>query len=160
MSCNLTAILSQYGVRGFNTTILTQVQAQVSHCPNLGVNVTDGDFRIFVYVASAIAGGRFKFTPYPSEAVIKRLWNWKVPILQLITQFPASPHDFWFTFFHFLGDPGDTLGSLVHTLAVASTTYRTLMKRGLNPRQARSKALIDIEIKRVVNRQRVEETEK
>jgi len=147
MECSVTEVINHFGKSGFNTTYLSQVQAQISHCPNLGINVTDGDFRLYANATAAIVGSHF--ARYGSVTIIKRLWNWKVPILQLIAQFAASPYSFWFSFLHFLGDPIDTIASLAFTLAVANKRYYDLKGRLRDRRTARSVVLIITETERV-----------
>lgn len=67
----------------------------------------------------AIAGSGW--TAYPPFDIWQRLTTWKFPLLQLIFQFPRPPLAFAtesFVIFHLVGDPIDTLQSLLTKLSI------------------------------------------
>ncbi|KAK7190822.1 hypothetical protein PSPO01_02985 [Paraphaeosphaeria sporulosa] len=60
------------------------------------------------------------WTPYPIEDIWTRIVTWKLPLFQLAVQFPRVPLGFnveTATVIHLLGDPVDSLMSVLFTLA-------------------------------------------
>lgn len=63
---------------------------------------------------AAIAG--WDWTYYAAADIWTRLTTWKFPLLQLVASFPRPPLSFWvecFVIVHLLGDPIDTIKSLL-----------------------------------------------
>lgn len=67
------------------------------------------------------------WTPCTSNDVWSLLLNWKLPLLQLISQFPRPPLGFWtqaFVLVRLVGNPIGTVADLLHTLALAQSRAR------------------------------------
>ncbi|CAI6338279.1 unnamed protein product [Periconia digitata] len=72
-----------------------------------------------------------KWTPYPIEDIWTRIVTWKLPLFQLVGQFPRSPLGFRVetaTIFHVLGDPIDSIVSMFVTLAICHTRVEAAKK--------------------------------
>ena len=73
---------------------------------------------------------------YPAREIISRLMAWKAPLVQLIFQFPRPPLSTKVQFlvmFHLVGDPIDTIASILYTLAVCQSradALRNIMPEG------------------------------
>ena len=80
--------------------------------------LTDVSCRIITRTSSSIWTG---WTPYPIEDIWTRIVTWKLPLFQLAVQFPRAPLGFNIetaTILHLLGDPIDSITSLLLTLAM------------------------------------------
>jgi len=69
------------------------------------------------------------FTPYPTDLIFTRFQAWKLPMIQLIMSFPRPPHGTSveaFSIFHLMGDPIDSLSSLIFTLHTTQRRVRRL----------------------------------
>jgi hypothetical protein len=61
-----------------------------------------------------------EWTPYPIADIWNRIVVWKLPLLQLLSQFPRPPLGPWVetgVMLHLLGDPIDSVASMFVTLA-------------------------------------------
>lgn len=61
------------------------------------------------------------WNPYPLSDILWRLQAWKFPLIALISLFPRPPLSFsveLFTIFHLVGDPIDTIASMLFTIHV------------------------------------------
>jgi hypothetical protein len=61
------------------------------------------------------------WTPYPVSDIWTRLVVWKLPLLQLVSQFPRPPLGWKVetaVMLHLLGDPIDSIGSMLLTLVI------------------------------------------
>jgi hypothetical protein len=78
----------------------------------------------------ALTGGFFH--SYQSYEILGRLHAWKAPVAVLVVLTPRAPLGLatWvFTLLHLCADPGDTIASLLYTLAVCRTRVQRLKKR-------------------------------
>lgn len=89
---------------------------------------------------AAIAGSDWKY--YPAADIWTRLTTWKFPLLQLVASFPRPPLSFAVEFFvilHLLGDPIDTMKSLLAKMSGCQRTaeyWKTECKSALEtPRE-------------------------
>lgn len=61
------------------------------------------------------------WTPYPNDDIWTRIVTWKMPLFQLVAQFPRPPLGFAvesIAIVHLLGDPVDSMVSMLLTLAM------------------------------------------
>src|SRR5436190_22946547 len=76
-----------------------------------------------------VGGGSWQL--YPTRDILTRLMTWKAPLVQLIFQFPRPPLGAsvgFFTIFHLVGDPIDTIASLLYTLEVCQRRVKLLSR--------------------------------
>ena len=73
--------------------------------------------------------GRCDWTGYSTGDILQRFLTWKAPLIQLIFQFPRSPLGLAvevFTILHLVGDPIDTIASMLYTLSVCQERAQSL----------------------------------
>jgi hypothetical protein len=90
-----------------------------------------------------VGGGGMK--AYPTRDILTRLLTWKAPLVQLIFQFPRPPLGAsveFFTILHLVGDPIDTIASLLYTLEVCQKRAESLREQGMPDRDWKSLALV------------------
>jgi hypothetical protein len=90
--------------------------------------LTDAVCRKITRTNTSIWGG----TPYPISDVWNRIVIWKLPLFQLIAQFPRPPLGLGVeaaTIIHLLGDPIDSMASMMLTLAMCS--WRVVLAKKL-----------------------------
>lgn len=95
----------------------------------------------------AITGGNNGWTIYPTRDILNRLTVWKLPLLQLVAQFPRPPLNIsveTFVIVHLLGDPIDTIWSLLHKLWICEKRARDWRKRQREGNEWKGLALIHI----------------
>jgi len=76
----------------------------------------------------------WNFTPYDSDIILRRFQAWKIPLVELLMQFPRAPHGAaveTMSFFHLMGDPIDTIASLIFTLQVTQNRLRRFRSNGM-----------------------------
>ncbi|KAF1973167.1 hypothetical protein BU23DRAFT_640840 [Bimuria novae-zelandiae CBS 107.79] len=86
--------------------------------------LTDKTCRIMTGTTNSIWTG---WTRYPIEDIWTRIVTWKLPLFQLAVQFPRVPLGFnveTATILHLLGDPVDSMTSLLCTLAISNCRAR------------------------------------
>ncbi|KAF1955510.1 hypothetical protein CC80DRAFT_493009 [Byssothecium circinans] len=67
------------------------------------------------------------WTPYPIEDIWTRIVTWKLPLFQLVGQFPRSPFGLSVevgTYLHVMGDPLDSITSLLLSLAMCGSRVK------------------------------------
>lgn len=94
----------------------------------------------FVHNITGAGGGlaRHDWTAYPSSETLQRFMAWKAPLIQVIFQFPRPPFGFTveaFTILHLLGDPIDTIASMLFTLSLCQERAKLLRHRPDNERK-------------------------
>ncbi|OCK80882.1 hypothetical protein K432DRAFT_404298 [Lepidopterella palustris CBS 459.81] len=70
----------------------------------------------------------WSWTKYPSIDIFTRLITWKLPLFQLVSQFPRPPLGLSvqaFAIAHLLGDPIDSIASILTSLAMCETRARS-----------------------------------
>jgi hypothetical protein len=85
------------------------------------------------------------WVPYSDQDILKRLLTWKLPLLNLLSQFGRQPLGVTIaisTIAHLVGDPIDTIASMFFTLHVCWVRVETLKKLGLTPREWKAVALV------------------
>jgi hypothetical protein len=86
--------------------------------------LTDETCRILTSTSDSIWTG---WTPYPIGDIWTRIVTWKLPLFQLAVQFPRVPLGFnveTATVVHLLGDPIDSMTSVLFTLAICRSRAR------------------------------------
>jgi len=88
----------------------------------------------FVHQLTCSGSGwaRDDWTAYPPSETLQRFMAWKAPLIQVIFQFPRPPFGFAveaFTILHVLGDPIDTIASMLFTLSVCQERAKLLWHR-------------------------------
>jgi hypothetical protein len=127
----------------FDFVYLWNVTQQIiSHCPN-DTRLFAGDQTKLNQAACMSAAGETSswtsWTRYPPNDIWSRLSNWKFPLLQLVFQFPRPPLGIGteaFALTHLMGDPIDTIASLLYTLAVCESRarfWKRVCKRSSKP---------------------------
>jgi hypothetical protein len=127
MACN-----STYNVtapRHFDLEYLWQATQNItSTCANdirlIGLNKTQLNQRACLELSGTAKWSWMRFTPYPNSDIYSRLAAWKFPLIQLVIQFPRPPLGLGtelFALVHLVGDPMETISSLMYTLAVCQT---------------------------------------
>ncbi|KAL5438409.1 hypothetical protein PMIN05_005771 [Paraphaeosphaeria minitans] len=130
MNCSLSTIGRP--LRGFSFEGLFDEYAYLSSsCPKTsniffkGTGMlTAESCRIITGTSNSIWTG---WTPYPIEDIWTRIVTWKLPLIQLAVQFPRVPLGFNVeaaTVLHLLGDPVDSLTSVLFTLATCHSRAR------------------------------------
>lgn len=69
------------------------------------------------------------WSPYLTSLILKRFITWKIPLFQLLMQFSQPPYKYkmkFFAIFHVMGDPIDTIASLMFTLSVSKKRLHSL----------------------------------
>jgi hypothetical protein len=82
--------------------------------------------------------------PYPANDILNRLLAWKLPLISLIAQFPRPPLSVSVeidAIAHLLGDPIDTIASLIFTIHVCWLRARMLKDKRLGLRASEWKAI-------------------
>lgn len=86
--------------------------------------LTEETCRVITGTVNSIWAG---WTAYPIEDIWTRIVTWKLPLFQLAVQFPRVPLGFSVetaTIIHLLGDPVDSMASVLYTLATCCSRAR------------------------------------
>ena len=139
-----TFVVNNYGRVPFYVDQIFQLQVKILECcpdysglvPWKGTKVFSAPEIIKITGSPAnIFMAIWKFTPYQLDIFLSRFQIWKVPLFQLLMQFPRAPHGRTIelmSLFHLMGDPIDTIASLIFTLQVAQNRLRRFKPNGMN----------------------------
>lgn len=138
MTCNETYSIPNDGTIPFDLYSLYTIQTNIfDACPN---DTRLGQWKSGIYVLTALAvtamtgsptgfPAIWAWTTYPQDLVLSRFLTWKLPLFQLIMQLPRPPHRTRFEVFslvHLMGDPVDSIASLMLTLHVTQRRLKRL----------------------------------
>jgi hypothetical protein len=96
------------------------LQDIVAHCPLNDTRLVYQDGEYFLTLAAALRWTGEKWNtwdPYPPNDILKRLLNWKLPLLNLLANFGRQPLGAITeisTIAHLVGDPIDTISSMFY----------------------------------------------
>ncbi len=79
--------------------------------------------------------GIWEFHSYDPYLILTRFQTWKLPLFELMMQFPRPPHGLAveaFSLAHMMGDPIDTLASLIFSLHCAQRRVTNLERNGMS----------------------------
>lgn len=124
MNCSIATIGSPLAGFQFDS-LFTEYTYLNATCPP-GSNIFFRATRMLTYKTCRIMTGTSSsiwtgWTQYPIEDIWTRIVTWKLPLFQLAVQFPRVPLGFnveTATIIHLLGDPVDSMTSLLYTLAI------------------------------------------
>lgn len=133
MACTLSTISNR--TKGFDFETLFNVYVYLNNtCPPESDIFFPGSKLPTEAVCRKIAGLSDSFwsgwSPYPLSDIWSRIATWKLPLFQLVAQFTRAPLGFAVesaTLFHLLGDPLDSMTSMLATLSVC--LFRTKMAK-------------------------------
>jgi len=94
---------------------------------------------------TGIVASIWYFTPYQLDLFLGRFQIWKVPLIQLLMLFPRPPHGAaveLMSLFHLMGDPIDTIASLIFTLQITQNRLRSLGTNGMSRKKLEELTLL------------------
>lgn len=94
-----------------------------------------------------LTGGHDSWTPYAISNILTRLTSWKMPLLQLVAQFSRPPLSIAveiFVIIHLMGDPIDTIWSLLHKISICQDRAIYWRKRYRQEKDWKAFALIQV----------------
>ena len=147
--------LSNYGRVPFLFDVIFEIETNIiKHCPDYDGLVRQPNGKMFLSLAELrkMIGSPtssfmsiWKFTTYPDDLILAHFQTWKLPLFQLLVQFPRPPHGTvveCLSFFHLLGDPIDTIASLMFTLQVTQNRSRRLKRNNMDRKKLEELTLL------------------
>jgi len=136
-SDNGTLTIDNYGWIPFTVDVMFTIQEMIIKCcpeyhglaPWNGVDksLSAGEAAIITGTPTGFFMSIWYFNPYTTDILMRNFQIWKIPLLQLLVQFPRPPYGTaveLMSLFHLLGDPIDTIASLIFTLQVTQNRLR------------------------------------
>lgn len=150
MACNTTYLLDDWAEdRKFDFDLLFQYSQNIYNACSSDPRLAPDTALLTLKASMEFALETFawtSWTAYDPGSIIARLLTWKTPLVQLLFSFSRMPLG-WnvelFTLIHLLGDPIDTLASLMFTLELCQARARKLQRRGLTNEEWKARALIE-----------------
>lgn len=153
MTCNSTFPLGEWtGGRKFDFDLLFQYFLKIYNtCPS-DPRLVSGTQLLTLKASMEFAGETFawtSWTAYDPGSIMARLLTWKTPLVQLVFSFSRMPLGLnveLFTLNHLIGDPIDTLASLMYTLELCQARAMRFKDEGMTDEEWKAKALIETSI--------------
>jgi hypothetical protein len=133
----------------FDFVGLNQYRQNITtYCPKNDTRLVyqHGEYFLTLNAAQQWTGKRRNtWTRYPGPDILKRLLAWKLPLLNLLSQFGRQPLNTLTeasVMVHLVGDPLDTIASMFYTLHVCWARVAMLNELGLGPRDCKAVTLV------------------
>jgi len=152
---NTTLIVKNYGRVPFYVDEIFKLQKDIIDCcrDHPGLTTLWNGEKVFSAAEIAKITGSptdpfmriWSFTPHQLDLFLGRFQIWKVPLFQLLMLFPRPPHGTTvelMSLFHLMGDPIDSIASLIFTSQVTQSRLRRLQPNGMDRKELEELALL------------------